>query len=176
MNTRRLWPEIIISGACHLAWLVLLTIHILGRDPFELLQSLSTISGGAAALLASAIFGASYGLGSMVDRVLSDVSELVAGWVGKPQLDSVVVKNLKDPDSGLLPSLFDRGMLKAFFRSISLAILLNVGVLLCVFGTSNSKVSAAIIVVGAGLEICFVAAFITQRRYHRLIYDEMNTH
>jgi hypothetical protein len=76
MDTRRIWPETIISGFFYLAALACVVAWALGLSDRELKRLFESVAGndfGLIGLVSAAVFGASYVLGSLAGQLMTDL-------------------------------------------------------------------------------------------------------
>ena len=177
MDTYKQVPERIISGSFHLIWIVLLIFVLLGINPTEVAEYIKTISGGLAALIASITIGASFFLGNLFDRAISEAVRIymeLRSISPKPILE-LKMKQIKCSSDELL-ELVNNYKDKAFFRSVSMAGL--VIILLLLYWNLEyvfSGVGLSIIVVGLILESMSIRIFFVLRKKYAELYDRLIT-
>ena len=165
METQSIRPETIVAGFSHFLWLFLLATLIIGIDPTGLFTSLANISVGATALLGSAIFGASYFLGALANRILGDLSNLVGNPPTASELMRARQKN-KDAASAVDSSW----ACKSLFRSVAISGLISLPIAFCLISKfGHGKELLVISFIGIPLEIAAIIAFFTQR--HQYLAD-----
>jgi hypothetical protein len=112
MNPEKLWPEHMCAGFLHVLWIGLAILLLLGADPKQVWQSLFTISSGGAVLIGSVVVGASFFVGALFDRLLSDFSSLFGPRQTAAELRTAFKKN---PES--VKELHSWWASKCLFRS-----------------------------------------------------------
>lgn len=163
MNSDRLWPEVVIAGFCHLVWLMLLVSLIINPKPIALqtfIAGISGISGGAAALLGTALIGASFFLGTLANHLLTHLSIGIAKCLGNEPHDDKSLDEKRDNNRELIRSFETKCVGKSLFRSVYVAGIFIIALSLCwssKLGSTNAKWT--IIIVGSLLGIASLVAF-----------------
>ena len=169
MDTRRMWPEILVGGFLHLVWLSLLTFLLCGIEPGAILCFFKDLPAGAGAVITSLSIGASFLLGNLFNRLLTDLSALFKKPTHESKLLDAFQKN-----PAATESLEARWATKVMFRSTSASIPLIVAFLLpWACDSPDKKAATAVLVVGILLEVLFLIAFFTQRNSHAKLLEEM---
>jgi uncharacterized membrane protein len=161
-DTKRIWPEIIVSGFLHLVWLTLLTLLLFGVEEGTIITFFNGLSAGTGTIMVTLAVGASFLMGRVANRLLTDVS----GLVKKPPKESELLDALQK-NQAIIEVLEARWASKILYRSVSVSIPLIVGFLL--IWTCNSltkRATIAILIIGLLLEGVFLIAFFTQRKSH----------
>jgi hypothetical protein len=169
MNKDRLWPEHVVAGFFHVLWIALATIVCVDADPRKIVADLSTISGGAAVLLGSALLGASVFVGGLFNRLLADLSSLL----GRPHTERELLTILqRDPEA--VKTLEIWWASKCLFRSVMVAnIPIIVFSLILDSKTNSGKAACAIALIGGVIEGLTMIAFFAQRMHHGRLREEL---
>jgi hypothetical protein len=159
MKTKSITVETIISGFSHIIWILMLVILLYPINISELIQMLSTISIGGVAILASLSFGASYFIGSLLDRIFADLSSL---FKDPPDISELNRASRENKEAA--QDYYTSWLLKSFFRSVMFSIpaIVVLGIFIdCKMNTS--KAFYFILIIGGIIEILTITAFVTQR-------------
>ncbi len=171
MNSDRMWPEHIVSGFFHLTWMTLLVISLLDSSTSQILAQLSVLSTAGATLLGTTVIGASFFLGGLSSRLLSDLS----GLIGKRQTEQELLLVLRQ-DPLAVKALESRWAMKSLNRSVGAAIpfiMLFASILDA--RQQSGKALCAIILTGSIVEALTVIAFFTQRDSHWKLWHQMTS-
>ena len=74
MNIKQLNIETVFSGVIHLAWLILLTLFILGKSPEIIINFITTMEPGTAALILALVFSVSFFVGRNTEHFISSLN------------------------------------------------------------------------------------------------------
>jgi hypothetical protein len=177
MDTQKLFPERIISGFFHLSWLVLLAFIILKIPPEYVLDFIRVVSAGSAAIILSIIVGASFFLGNLSDRIITDCIAVYCKRKKIVQMPISEVIQLRAVNPEKIIDLKSSYGDKAFFRSIFFA-----GILLIVLSLlwnynygANINVFVFIIVFGLILECSSLRIVFVLRKHYKEVYRDLRT-
>jgi hypothetical protein len=174
MKIKDIFLETLISGFSHLVWLIMFIILLSEMDATKfniLFATINTISVGVAAILASIIFGSSFFLGSLANRILSDILSLF----NDPPDQATLNKARENNKSAALA--YDLSWLnKNFFLSMAVAglFILILSLLLDRKYMSENN-SAIILIIGLPIVCTTIIALFTQRNdFHKKKKDLIN--
>ncbi len=163
MKIKDIYLETLISGFSHLIWLIMVVLLLSDMDSTKfdtLYTTINNISVGIAAILASVIFGVSFFLGSLSNRILSDILSLFSDPIEQTKLNKAHENNLAAAHA------YDLSWLnKNFFLSMSISgmLILILSLLLsCKYISGNN--SAIILIIGLPIVCATIIAFFTQRK------------
>jgi hypothetical protein len=163
MKIKDIYLETLISGFSHLVWLIMFILLLADMDATKfniLYATINTISVGVAAILASFIFGLSFFLGSLANRILSDILSLFSD-----PLDQTILNNARENNKAAAFAYDSSWLNKNFFLSMAIAgllILILSLTLNCKYMSENN--SAIILIIGLPIVCATIIAFFTQRK------------
>jgi hypothetical protein len=172
MQIKQIYIETLISGFSHLIWLLMFILWLsdMNATKFsDLYTTTITISVGATALIASVIFGISFFLGSLANRILSDILSLFS----KP-LEQSILNKAREKNKEASFAADSSWLNKHFFLSMSSSgLLIFVLSLLLDCKYMSSTHSTIILIVGFPIVCATIIAFFTQRHDFQRKQEEL---
>ncbi len=162
MNTKSVLLETIIVGfLCLLVFLLFISLQLTVEELNKVIVVLSSISGGASALLVIIAFMFSFIFGSLSYRIGADISRLYQKINGSQEPQLFIDKPINER---ILQDYYSKWTVKSFYRSIMLLVpFILVQSLMLDYKLSSGEYFFTIILIGSLIEIVVVIAFITQR-------------
>lgn len=167
MQTQSIAPETIISGFAHFLWLAMFSLLCAEVDIPSMIDWLSKVSVGAIALLLPILFGASHFLGTLANRIGSDIISIRNS---EPDLKNRYKGREKYKEAAIACDLSWRT--KAFFLSMAFAIAMTTIMTVWLDCRSRSgKDWALILAIGIIICVLSIIAVITQNKDFRRLQD-----
>jgi len=175
MYSQKYLPERIISGFFHLAWLILMVFILLQVKPCEIAKYFKVLSGGAAALIASIIIGASYFLGCLFDHIITDSVQIIAKIMKIESKSILSIPHIRETNLDAITDLQNKYVGKSFFRSIGFggAPILFFSFMWWKYSNGSPNIFWVILIIGLLIEISSWRIFFALRKEYSVLYDKV---
>jgi len=168
------FPERIISGIAHLIWISILILIIADTSHIEVINHLSEIGTGTAALYVSIVIGLSFFFGNLFDNIIIIIVKIYMRRTGRsPRPISSLDREIRKINKDQVKDLQNKYTDKAFFRSISFAGIGIIGFSI-IWSFQYGIPNLSLVLLGLCFELLVIIVYRTLRLVYNELYDELN--